>query len=61
METHKRTWARITTYRLLALAFTALWTGLSSAIGIHIGLMTIHYFHDRAWLKVKWGKINGNT
>jgi site-specific recombinase len=55
IETHKRTLARIVTYRLLAVIFTAVWTGLSTAIGIHIGLMIIHYVHDRVWLKVKWG------
>ena len=56
IETHKRTWLRIVTYRLLAIAFTAIWTGLSSAVEIHIGLMIIHYIHERAWLKINWGR-----
>ena len=56
MESKKRTVVRAVTYRVLALAITALWTGLSAAVAIHIILTVIHYIHERLWLKIKWGK-----
>lgn len=56
-ETHVRTIARTVTYRIAALLITALWTGLSDAVVIHIVLAVLHYAMERAWLKIKWGKI----
>lgn len=56
-ETHKRTLTRAVSYRLIALLITALWTGLGTAIAIHLVLTLIHYIHERVWLKIKWGKI----
>jgi len=56
IETHKRTIIRAITYRILALLITALWTGISDAIIIHIILTTVHYIHERIWLKIDWGK-----
>jgi hypothetical protein len=55
-ETHRRTLARTISYRLAALSITALWTGLGSAIEIHIALYALHYIMERAWLKIQWGK-----
>jgi uncharacterized membrane protein len=56
-ELHKRTVVRAVTYRIIALLITALWTGLSNAIIIHVILTAIHYAHERIWLKIKWGRI----
>jgi uncharacterized membrane protein len=56
-ELHKRTIVRAVTYRIIALLITALWTGLSNAIIIHVILTAIHYIHERLWLKIKWGRI----
>jgi len=56
-ETHLRTIARTVTYRVAALLITALWTGLSDAVLIHIVLAAMHYAMERLWLKVKWGKV----
>jgi hypothetical protein len=56
METHKRTVVRAITYRIIALLITALWTGLASAVLIHIVLTAVHYVHERVWLKINWGK-----
>ena len=56
-ETHKRTIARTVSYRLTALFITALWTGLGDAIAIHFVLAIVQYVMERAWLKVKWGKL----
>lgn len=58
IETHKRTIVRAVVWRIVATIVTALWTGLSSAILINIVLTVLHYIHERAWLKVKWGTAN---
>ena len=60
-ELHQRTIARTVSYRLAALLITAIWTGLSDAITIHIVLAVLHYIMERAWLKIKWGRINGDS
>lgn len=57
-ESHKRTLARAISYRILATLITALFTGLSSAIIIHVALTIVHYIHERIWLKINWGKGN---
>jgi uncharacterized membrane protein len=56
MELRKRTFARAIVWRIIATIITALWTGLSSAIAINIVLTILHYIHERAWLKIDWGK-----
>lgn len=60
-ETHTRTIARTVSYRISALLITALWTGLGEAIAIHFVLAILQYAMERAWLKIKWGKIYGDT
>ena len=55
VETKKRTFCRTISYRIIALLITAIWTGLSNAILIHIILTIVHYFFERLWLKIKWG------
>jgi len=57
METKKRTVVRALSYRIVALLITAIWTGLSDAVLIHIILTAIHYAIERIWLKIKWGRI----
>jgi uncharacterized membrane protein len=57
-ETYKRTIVRTISYRIVALLITAIWTGLSDAILIHIILTAVHYIFERFWLKIKWGKID---
>lgn len=57
-ETHKRTWARTISYRIVALLITSLWTGLSNAVAIHIVLAIVQYTMERIWLKINWGRID---
>ena len=54
-ETHSRTIVRTLSYRIAAMLITAIWTGLSDAIIIHIVLAILHYVMERIWLKIKWG------
>jgi len=56
METKTRTVVRTVSYRIIALLITAIWTGLSDAVLIHIILTAVHYIMERIWLKVQWGK-----
>jgi len=56
METRKRTFVRTFSYRLVALLITAIWTGLSDAILIHVILTIVHYLFERMWLHIGWGK-----
>lgn len=56
IETHKRTMARAITYRVVATAITALFTGIGNAIVLHIILTLVHYVMERLWLKIDWGK-----
>lgn len=56
-ELHKRTLVRTVSYRIIALLITAIWTGISDAIVIHIILTAVHYAMERVWLKIKWGKL----
>ena len=70
LETKQRTIARMLTYRLTAWLFTIFWTWLftndiGSATGfataLHVLLSIDYYIHERIWLKVKWGRINGDS
>ena len=63
-ETHKRTLARMISYRITAWAFTILWTYMFTgdvvaatgfATALHILLSIDYYVHERVWLKIKWG------
>lgn len=56
-ELHKRTLVRAISYRIIALLITAIWTGFSDAVIIHIILTAVHYGLERIWLKIKWGRL----
>jgi uncharacterized membrane protein len=43
-------------WRIIATLMTVPFTGLSTAILLHIFLTVAHYFHERVWLKIKWGQ-----
>jgi len=55
MEFHKRTITRTISWRIIATLLTIPFTGLSTAILLHILLTIVHYIHERIWLKIKWG------
>ena len=56
MELHKRTLARAASWRITATLVTAAFTGISGAIAINVVMTLVHYIHERAWLKINWGK-----
>jgi uncharacterized membrane protein len=57
MESKKRTLARTVSYRIVATLVTAVFTGIETAIFIHVLLTLVHYIMERLWLKVNWGKL----
>lgn len=63
-ETKQRTVARAVVYRLVAFAITVLLTYLNTgelgkstafSVVLHALLSIAYYFHERAWLHVRWG------
>jgi uncharacterized membrane protein len=56
MESHKRTVIKSVTWRIVATLVTAYFTGLSGAIIINIWMTIAYYLHERAWVKIKWGR-----
>lgn len=70
IESHKRTLVRMLTYRLTAWLLTIpvmywltgdLGESLGSSVLIHALLSIDYYFHERAWLKIKWGMVKEET
>ena len=57
IESSARTLVRTISYRIVALLITALWTGLSDAVLIHVVLSMVHYAMERLWLRVRWGRL----
>ena len=57
METHKRTIVRTICWRVVATILTIPFTGVSTAVAIHLLLTVAHYFHERVWFKINWGKL----
>lgn len=55
-ESHTRTLLRAITWRIVATLVTAAFTGISGAIIINIWMTVAHYIHERAWLRINWGK-----
>jgi uncharacterized membrane protein len=56
METKLRTFLRILSWRITATLVTAIFTGLKTAVIVHLVLTAMHYYHERIWLKVKWNR-----
>ena len=54
-ETHWRTVAKSLSWRIVATAVTAYWTGITGAIVINIWMTVAYYIHERVWTKVRWG------
>ena len=55
METHTRTIVKSISWRIVATAVTAYFTGLTGAIVINIWMTVAYYIHERMWTRFKWG------
>ena len=55
MESNRRSLVKTFTYRAAALVATVPFTGLGTAVSIHLVLMAIYYVHERVWNKIDWG------
>lgn len=50
-----RTFARIFTFRLVALAITAFFVGWTVALTLQVILICVHFTMERLWLYSDWG------
>ena len=66
MDTRKRSWAKAVSWRILgilllgaiAYAFTGSWSeSLWVTVVFTVVRLFLYYVHERAWEKVRWGKI----
>jgi uncharacterized membrane protein len=55
-ESHTRTIVRAASWRIVAIAVTAVYTGIEGAVVINVFMTMAHYIHERAWLRVRWGR-----
>lgn len=55
-ETHKRSWAKAIAWRLIATAIAAMFVDIGLAIAMNIIQTIAYYAHERAWLRIKWGR-----
>ncbi len=56
-ETHTRTIVKAITWRIIATLIAAWWVGFQVAIIMNIVQTVAYYFHERVWIKIRWGKI----
>lgn len=56
MDTQKRSLTKTLTYRIAAILATIPFTGVATALGIHVILAVLYYIHERVWLKIDWGR-----
>lgn len=54
-ESHWRTIVKSISWRIVATAVTAYFTGLTGAIVINIWMTVAYYIHERTWTNIKWG------
>ena len=54
-ESHWRTIVKSISWRVVATAVTAYFTGLTGAIIINIWMTVAYYIHERFWTRIKWG------
>ena len=66
METHKRSMVKSITWRIIGIfllgviawAITHNWKEMTLiTVLFHSVRMVLYYFHERIWLRVKWGRI----
>lgn len=56
-ETHSRTLVKAITWRIIATLIAAWWVGFEIAIIMNIVQTVAYYFHERVWIKIRWGKV----
>jgi uncharacterized membrane protein len=53
-DTKKRSLIKTLSYRALATLATIPFTGLSTALQIHLVLSVIYFAHERLWCRIGW-------
>jgi uncharacterized membrane protein len=44
------------TWRIIATVIAAYWVGFQVAIIMNLVQTVAYYFHERVWIKIKWGR-----
>lgn len=64
-DSHKRSWAKTLTWRVIATAITVVGFGfatgdwaLASSVGLLLNLIkaVLYYTHERVWEQIHWGR-----
>lgn len=56
VETKTRSIVKAITWRVIATLIAYFWVGLQAAIVINIIQTVAYYFHERAWVHIRWGR-----
>ena len=56
-ETIWRSILKTVCFKIITTAITAIFTGISAAIGIHLILTIVYLVYERVWNKIEWGRI----
>lgn len=56
MDTKTRSIVKAITWRIIATLIAMYWVGLQAAIVLNIIQTVAYYFHERAWVHIKWGR-----
>jgi len=66
VDSHKRSWAKSLTWRVIGIVilggiswlFTHDWEQTTwITITFHSIRLVLYYYHERIWLKIRWGKM----
>lgn len=55
MDTKTRSIVKAITWRVIATLIAFVFVGFTAAILINVVQTVAYYFHERAWVHVKWG------
>lgn len=55
MDTKTRSIVKAITWRIIATLIAFIFVGFTAAILINVVQTVAYYFHERAWVHVKWG------
>jgi uncharacterized membrane protein len=56
-DTIKRSIIKTLFFKIVTTSVTALFTGVGTAIVLHLILTVFYLVYERVWNKIKWGKL----
>lgn len=55
-DTLGRTVVKTIFFKIITTSITALFTGIGSAVAIHLILTAVYLIYERVWNKINWGR-----